>query len=824
MNSFENKKQMRGFVHLLLLQLLLFPFFTNAQTVVKSKITFTVNSIAHTTIEGATVNLLRSKDSLPVKTVFSDSKGLVEIEGVRAGNYIIKVTMVGYHQFYTTPFTVSTNEEIKLDPVILSASESALKEVVVSAKKPFIERKLDRFVVNVESSIVSAGSTALEILERSPGVVVDQNDNITVKGRQGVIVMIDGKPSPISRSDLANYLKGLPSNAIERVEIITNPSSKYDAAGNAGIINIIMKKDQRLGMNGNLNMSLGQGVYSRVGQGIMLNYRDKKLNLFGSYNYAYRKGFSHLELNRRFYKNGGFEGAYDQDNFIKVPVTTHLLRVGADYYASKKTVIGFVASGNITGFNRQGNNVSMVFDASNTPASSFGTTNRTEDDNRNHSVNFNLKHTFDSTGKELTVDLDYAKFSTESNQRFVTNYYKIDGSLLLPTYILLGDLGGDLSIRSVKADYVNPIGKTQKIEAGFKASLVKADNVLNFYDNSSGTPVYDPTKSNHFIYDENINAGYINYSKEFPKWNFQLGLRAEQTNIKGNQVVTNQKFDSSYFNLFPSAFINFKLDKKNELGLSVSRRLDRPSYAQLNPFKFFLDPSTYREGNPYLRPQYSYSFELIHNYQSKIITTLSYAITNDVITNVIAPLEGVDKVTVQTDKNLTSFAQYSLNISTPLRVTKWWNTVNNLNFFYGRYKGNLSNTNLNNGQPSFNLSSNQSFTFKNGWAAELSGLYFAPAVYGFMQTKSQWQLSAGVQKPVFNKKGTLRLNITDITWSMISRADIAFRDYLESFRVTRDSRAITLSLTYRFGNNKVAAARRRTTGAEDEKRRAAAGN
>lgn len=777
-------------------------------------------------LTGSSIFLLRAGDSSLVKSALVNEKGVFELEGIKTGEYLLNISELGKRPYWSSVIRITPDQTwYELPPIRLQLNEGInLQEVTVKASKPFIERQLDKIVVNVENLISAAGSTAFEVLEQSPGVVIDQNDNISMKGRPGVQVMINGKPAGVAGRDLANYLRGLPANAIQKIELITNPSARYDAAGNAGIINIILKKDQRSGTNGSLTVSYGQGKYAKTGEGITLNYRNKKINLFGSYNFAYRKAFSHLTLYRKFLALGELDGVYDQDNYITFPFKNHIGRTGFDYNLSPKTTVGAVVSGVSNRFNTSGDTHTDVLDKNEIKNSYNLNSNRSSDQWYNYSANANLKHTLDSNGREFTVDLDYARFGNNTDQNFRTEFFNLDGSPALPAYLLSGDVRGRLTIKSIKADYIHPLKNKARLESGVKSSMVSADNDLQYYNASSGVAILDPNQSNHFLYRENINAWYINYSNEFKKFNFQFGFRAEQTNTEGNQLTTQQKFDSSYLNLFPSAVVNFKASARHDWSLSVSRRLDRPSYRQLNPFKFFINNSTYSEGNPYLRPQYTYAYELGHTFNQKIITTLSYSLTKANITEVIFPSPDLDKITIQTNRNLAQFEFWGLNISAPITLAKWWNSVNNFNVYYGRYTGNLANTLLNSGQINFNLSTNNSITLGDqGWTAEINGNYRAPELYGFMQVKSTGSLSTGVQKTILNNKGTLRLNVSDVLYTQRSRATTIFRDYEESFKVSRESRVATLAFSYRFGNTKIPGARRRTGGAEEEKQRAGNG-
>src|SRR5436190_13752457 len=462
---------------------ILIAILSSAQSPGRGEIKITVTNEKAIALENATVELIKAKDSSLVKIAITDKTGLAEFEKIPFGSYLLKATMVNYGTQYSAMAELTDSQpDLNLPTLSLQPQPTQLGGVTVTGKKPFIQKLSDRLIVNVENSIVNAGSSAMDVLERSPGVSIDQNDVLSLRGRQGVIIMIDGKPSPMTGADLANYLRGLPSGAIERIEIITNPSAKYDAAGNSGIIDIRMKKDQRFGVNGTLTAGYGQGVYPKANAGTTFNYRNKKVNLFGKYNYAYRKGLNHLFLDRNFYDNGNFHGRDLKDNYARFPFNSHVVRLGADFFPSKKTIVGFVVNGNFNHFTRKTDNVARVLDAMDQPVSSFQTTAGNNDNVNNLFANINFKHSFDSTGKELTADIDYGSFTSNSVSYNSTSYYNNDGSPLQDNYILDGDQDGKLTLRTARLDYVHPLKNKAKVEAGGKISFVSSDNDAKFFD------------------------------------------------------------------------------------------------------------------------------------------------------------------------------------------------------------------------------------------------------------------------------------------------------------------------------------------------------
>lgn len=802
----------------------LYALLATAQNNPRVKITVTVHNEKNNPFENVTAELLNAKDSSLAKAAITDNTGLAEFTNIKPGVYFVKLAVINYTVYMEGPFSVSDDKKLPL--ISLHPASKELQEVVVTGRKPFIQRLTDRLVVNVDNSIVSAGSSAMDVLERSPGVSIDQNDVIGLRGKQGVIIMIDGKPTPLTGADLANYLRGLPSNAIERIDLITNPSARYDAAGNSGIIDIRMKKDQRLGANGTFTAGYGQGVYPKANTGATFNYRNKTVNVFANYNYSYRMNLNHLVLDRNFYTNNIFSGGDLKDNYSKSPSNFHALRMGADFYPDKKNIIGFVITHNQGNYNTNTNNHSIVIDDQHQSNSTFQTLALNNSNNKNTVGNINFKHSFTKPGKELSVDIDYGEYNSGALSTTSTKYYKLNGSSLQPDYILNGDQDGKLQLKTAKLDFTNPMAGGSKLETGFKTSYVSSDNDAKFFDLSSGTPQDDVNKTNRFFYEEYNNAAYFNFSKEFKKFSLQLGLRGEHTHIKTHQVKGDIYFDSSYLQLFPSAYFNYKIKDDQTLGVSVSRRIDRPGYSQLNPFLFLIDVTTYATGSPSLLPQFTWNYEL--NYTVKGINfSLAYSRTTQSQNIAIARFKDVfpnipqaDNVTVQIPINLSSSDYYGLSIAAPMRISKSWNMINNANLYYNKFNGQLGGTRLNNGKPALDYRLNNTFTLGRGWVTEFNANLSTGGQYGFMVLDPQWGIAAGVQKSVLKNKGTLRFNITDIFWTNLPKAVITYNNYIEKWHAYRESRVANLSFTYRFGKNTVQAARRRTTASEEERQRA----
>lgn len=807
---------------LLSLLLLLITFTGMAQ--VKGKISAQVVDKNNKIVEFPTAVLLKAKDSTVVKGTFGDQNGLLTLDGIGAGEYVLRITQLGYQKYETPKFIISEeNNRIDFKTIQMTEASKVLGEVTVTAQKPFIERQVDKTVVNVENSVVAAGSTAMEVLERSPGVMVDKDGNISIRGKQGVKVMIDGKISYLSGQDLANFLRNMSAEQLAQLEIMTNPSSKYDAAGTAGIINIKLKKNVNIGLNGTASVGVGHGKYMRDNSSLNLNYRNKKINLFGNYNWNENK----QENTNEIYRNFKAEGERYLAQTLRINQShNHSLKVGADYYLNAKTTLGVLVNGN-TGTWGTDNALNTTSKFVNEQVVQLiPTTNTATSLWKNIATNFNVKHTYDSTGKELTLDLDYAIYNDQSANSYLTQYF--NGALLntkfRPDSSISNNSNSDIQQYSLKLDYVLPVSKITKWGMGVKASYVTTGNDLQFFGKQAegSTSVFLPRNSNKFTYHENINAAYLNYQTKINKFSFQLGLRGEWTLAEGISAsytgAKDSTFKRDYFQLFPSAFIQYEANKDNTFGITYSRRIDRPSYDRLNPFLFFLDPYTYEVGNPFLRPQLTNSMELTHSFKGIVSTTLSYSHTKDVMADILKQ-DDQARATYQTSDNLASQDNLGMNVSVNVPITKWWMSTNDVNVSYTKISGMVQQASIVPEMTNFYFNLNNTFTLPRSYKLEVGGWYTSGGLWSIFRVSSQGGINLGLQKTFLEKKATLKLSVQDLLYTNKSTATAQYGTVDIKASNTWDSRRVLLTFSYRFGNSKVAAARRRSTGLDDEKNR-----
>jgi len=779
-------------------------------------------------LPSASVSLLRAKDSSLVKVAITDKEGKYEFDKVKEGKYLLSVSSVGFQKKFGQSFEITTdNSIVKTETIKLIADTRSLEGVTVAAKKPFIETRIDKTVVNVESSPTSAGSTALDILEKSPGITVDNDGNISLRGKQGVIVMMDGKQTYLSAADLANLLRNMPASALDQIEIMTNPSSKYDASGNSGVINIKTKKGKNNGFNGSVMLGAttsffkpGDALYMipKTQNSFNFNWRKNKINFFGNYNPNIFRGMNRLSLDSRFlddfYNTTGYN--FTETKF-KFGNNNHTLKLGLDWYVNKKNVFGIVVSGFTFSGHPTPVSIADLVDENKQLEARLVSKTKNDLKFQNATLNLNWKHTFDTTGKELTADFDYVVYSNVSDMILTTHFYN---EVLAKTgsSTLKGHLPSDINIYTFKSDYVHPT-KAGKFEAGVKFSYVKNDNLVDYEKLVNDQWVTDNIRSNHFIYDENINAAYVNFSREIKKWTFQAGLRLENTNAHGNQVYTGQKFKRDTTNFFPTAFISYKLDKNNSLTIAYGRRIQRPNYQDLNPFTYFLDTLSYRQGNIYLRPQYTHNIDLTYALMSKYIATFNFNTTDDIISQIVRP-EPNSKIRFMTVDNVASFTNIGLSLTTPITFAKWWNANLFTNVYNNRYKGVYDTFNIDIKYTSFNVNLTNNFTFKKGWSAELTGFYRHKSLGGLTRMEPVYQMGFGVQKQVMKGKGTLRFNIRDpFAWQKFEgRNSYGMID--GGFLARPDVRQVTGTFTWRFGKvGQQNQPRRRNSSSQDEQNR-----
>ena len=768
----------------------------------------------------ATVLLFNASDSSMVKGQISDVDGNFSFPQIKEGNYFLESSFVGYEKLTTENFYFDGKSDYNVPALTFISSPEQLVEVAVVAQRDIIEVQPDKTVFNVEGSINAKGNTALELLRKSPGVIVDNNENLLIQGKSGVLVYIDGKRSPLGGEDLAAYLNNLQSDQIDAIEVITNPSAKYDAEGNAGIINIRLVKDKNLGSNGTANLGFRYGLNPKYNGSLNLNHRTKKLNVFGSYSLFTGENENTFFLTRN--QNGTF---FDQTNRSISDDVNHGFRIGTDFFVNNKMTVGFLVSGNRSENENLSNSNTVISETTDFEVDSLLLASNDQlstRDNTNYNLNFDWRI---GEGKSLSVDLDHGHFENFSDS-FQPNIYTLpDGNTELANNTFSIITPTEIDIYTAKIDFETKFLDGQ-LGAGLKTTNITTDNTFDYFDiDQNGNEIKDLNRSNNFVYMERVNAAYISWQKNLSeKVNFMGGLRAEHTHPDGELTSTQQNDDEkvvrNYLNFFPSAGLTYSLNQSNNVRLSYSRRIDRPNYQDLNPFEFRLDELSFQKGNPFLRPQYSNTVGFTHTYKGTLSTSLNYTSISDVSTQITEADDANENASRLRFVNLARQTNLGLTVSYPFSIAKWWNVYATVTGYRLHNEANIEGDVIDLTITSMNGYAQNTFTLPKGFQVELSGWYNAPAIWaGNWTTDSQWDMSAGISKQLFKNQGNLKVSVSDIFLTNPWGGESNFGILQMTGSGRWESRQVRINFSYAFGNKQVKGARRRKTGMEEESNR-----
>ncbi|MDR2886661.1 MAG: TonB-dependent receptor, partial [Bacteroidales bacterium] len=703
--------------------------------------------------------------------------------------------------------------------ISLSESANRLEEVVVSADRPLVVARTDRYVVNVSGNIQSAGRNATNILQNTPGVLVGQKGDISVLGND-VEVWIDGRPSQMSGEQLQAFLSSMQGDEIDRIEVITNPSSRYDAAGSGGIIDIRTKKGLQFGVNGTLTAGYTQGRTDSENAGVNLNWRREKFNVFGNYSFNRNNGWEKTN-NINIVQTHAGEITFNQNSITKSSKTGlyHSVRAGMDYFLNPKNTLGVIVSSYYSDGGRFGSN-----GVTNISPAHDGVSYSISDNIRSGGrdgilVNTNYQATFTQPEQQLNFDLDYARFGSDPVQQNKNSYYGPNDVIMGNIEQLRNSNPQTIDVYSAKLDYSQPLWENARMETGAKISQTKTDNDLKFDEFANNDWQIDLNRSNRFVYTEQIGATYINLNQKLGKFSLQAGLRGEYVISEGKQLTTDEVNDTSYFNLFPTFFVNWPVSEKHTLGLSYSRRLNRPNYSNLNPFEIIIDAYSFSSGNPNLTPAYTHNIQFSHTFAQSLMTHIGYSHTTDLI--MIVPIE--DAVTQRYGSTLGNFGK-SQNINAMMnyrkQITKIWTA--NLSVF-GAYQTNTSDEitgEFVNDGIDFYVQLYNNFTIAPNLSAEITGMYLSGAHMGYIVMEPQGNLSAGFRQTLLKNKMTLSLTVNDILYTSYYKTHTK-RDNIDNIMLQKqDLRYANLTLRYNFGSATVRAARSKSTGIEEETNRA----
>jgi hypothetical protein len=787
-----------------------------ATSVAQSRLEGSVSNEKGEPIEYVTVLLRQPQDSVLVAGAVTDAGGRYSFESVAPGKYVLTLTFVGYHR-QSVPVELQDSAGSYTAPAtILKEDAKVLGEVVVRGQKPLVEQDGGKLILNVQNSIIVAGGSAAELLERAPGVSIDQNNQISVNGKTGVNVMIDGKPTYLPPPELATLLRSMNANNIATIEVTSNPSARYDASGNAGVINIRLKRNTLEGFNGSVTTGSGYGRYGKANGSVNLNHRTGKWNHFLNYGYTYNKRFNDVYTERFNPLHGGDLVYYIQqlDRIQRLP--SHTWQLGTEWQWDPKNSIAITTSGSHNERFTDNYSFSQIKPSMSSEAdSTFILTNGQRYRWYNLSSSIGYKHRFARPGNEFSVDVDYSNYKFNLNDNF--EIQRFDRQYIPEKkYNILSDQPSLFKIYTTRMDYTHRLNKKTSFEAGVKLSYVNTANEITFTNNLNGQFETDLTKTTDFDYTEKVGAGYFTVKTKLLGFDTQVGLRAEQTRYQGFSNRAELSIERDYFKLFPNISVNRSLRENYQLGFAYSYRIDRPAYNDLYPYVFYFDPFASQRGNPALLPQFTHNVQFSQTIAKDFVINLGYSNTSQYISYLI--LVNDDRVSEHSiKKNFETFQNYNVTVSAPIRITRNWTINTNLSLFYNQFKTQLLDEVYDVGNFSGIATVTQTITLPWGLTGEITTVYNAHNVSGIINTAALGSVNAGLQKKIFDKKGSLRVNVTDIFYTNVVHSSVVYPGFDMNFKYRAETRFVRVNFTYNIGKN--ADATRKRNGQEEERKR-----
>jgi hypothetical protein len=768
-----------------------------------------------TPVPFATIAVISSKDSSIIRGSISDENGNFLVKPISRGSYLLRITAIGYHVAYKDSILIDSLSNVDLSFITLNSQGINLNEISVTAIKRTIEFKNGNIIIHVENSALAKGNTVYDLLSKLPGVSID-NNVIKLNGKEGVIIMLDGRVQQLTNTQLVNMLKSMNAETVEKIELLKNPPVKYDAAGTSGMIHIKTKKTQLVGLSGSAFTSCSQGYYPRTMTGMALNYRSRKIFLFSDFDYNY--GYYQLiETFDKKFGTGANLTEFSAANTINDLDNSLNYKIGADWLVNEKNTIGFKMDGGPGSYNSSGNTVNTILQYNNLGFDHMNASVYTPDRWNINNYNINAEHKFDTLGTVLNLTSDYTRLA-ENQSSNIENYF-LDAANLeaLPPNIYRSTNISATGILASKLDLTKVLTTNASFEAGAKTSFVNTSNNYLFErkDNATGNYYKDTLLSNNYTYHEQTFAAYFNYIRSVKKLNMQLGLRAENTNLTGRNTVNNFEIKRSYYNVFPNISMEYSASKDHNFQLNMNRRIDRPQYNDLNPFRFYRDQYSYFEGNPFLLPHYSNSLDLTYSYKQFITNSFTYTRIDNVMLH-YTKQNDTTKIIIETAKNMKVNNYYAYSIFIQHNVKPWWDISANGLLSYIEYIGDVSGVPFKTASFYYSPRVTNTFIHKKT-KLEIIAFYNSGKNNGLIQVKPRWMLSFAIKRSFLKEKLDCSIGVNDVFYSGYYRTGVHFSNQDWNFKVTQDSRRLMISVNYNFGKMKIK--ERETSSNEQEKGR-----
>jgi outer membrane receptor for ferrienterochelin and colicin len=791
-----------------------------ADTVRGGGLTGRLRNLAGQPLEYANVLLLRAADSTLVRGTLSNEQGRFAFADVPAGRYRVRAQQLGYRDGRSAVVQVAGGAPLALPPLVLAPAAQALAEVLVTGRKPVIERQIDRLVVNVDQLPAVAGGSAYDVLKSTPGVTVSATDAIGMQGKSGVLVLIDDRPVRLSPDALANMLRNMPAESIQTLEVITTPPAKYDAEGNAGILNIRTRQRQQPGWSTDLTLREAQGHYSRYSGGAVVGIKRKRVEFNGSYFLGRTRSFE--DITQYATRRVPGQPLPSELQAVSHRVSTaryHDAKAQLEVKTGAKSSAGLVATLYVMGNPAEGTGTARTFTAAQPSDTTVLTQSRLDSDSYNYSVDGYYTLRLDSAGKSVSVDANYARFGTDQQQDFTNQ--TVDEARAQPvggSEQLRSGLVGSTLIHSLKADVTLPF-PTLKLETGAKYSQVAAANDFLFQREQGGMLVADAGRTNQFAYQENIYAAYVSASRDWSKLSLQLGLRAEYTRALGTSRTTQTSTRNNYFQLFPTVYAQYKFSPAYQLNLSYSRRIERPAYSSLNPFLSYQSRYFSNQGNPFLLPSFTDAVEWTNVFAHELSVAPFFNYTRQFASEY--PLQnGATRETTYTYGNLGYAYNYGVTLVAPFALGKRWKVDNDLTVYEQAFHSTYAAEPQHRRLLVYNLSVTNSFTLTPHLTAQLSGYYHSPTIQGFYRSVSYYALNAGATLKLLDNKAILSLSLADLLYTERGAADVHYASQDFGFYRRNDTRLLRLAFTYKLGNTGLTRKSQREAAGQEERNRA----